>query len=181
MKLPSRLFSNLLLAGALLAAPAMAAGAVDEVPSDQVVSFGQMECPPGGGHHMGPGGGGDFHFDPAEHMIKELNISDAQLERLASLKDQFEVSVAAKKAELHSLGRQMFSLLAQPTIDRTQITAVHDKMNSLKTDLGNARLNYTMDRAEVLTADQRSKMRHFMLAHQMMHGHGGHGKWGHNA
>jgi Spy/CpxP family protein refolding chaperone len=181
MKLTSQIFSTLILAGALLAVPALAAGLSDEVPGSEVVTFGQMgECPAGmEGHHMGPGG--DFHFNPAEHFIKELNISDAQLEKMASLKDQYEASVGAKKAELHSLYRQVFSLMSQPTIDRGQITAVHDKINGLKTDLGNARLNYQMDRADVFTADQRKQLRHMMLAHQMMPHHGHHKKWGHNA
>ncbi len=166
MKISSRSLTYLVLAGALLAFPSRAQAARDQMPQADDPSMSPpmvAVVPPGNGALCGKAS-----------FLESLNLTDAQLEKMAALKDDFETDTAGKKAELKVLFRKMHNLMTMPTIDRGQITAVHDRINALITDLSNARLNYMMDKADVLTPDQRKQIRHKILTWQAF---GGLGRW----
>lgn len=171
MKPAKQLLSYILLAGTLLSVPAIAADLSEQTAADDQseaasnqVAMRSSSCAPS---------------DDRKSFFESLSMSDAQLEKMAKLKDQFDLNSASKKAELRSLFRQMGDLMTQPTIDRKQITSLQDRMNSLRTDLSNIRLSYALDRAEVFSADQRKQIRHKMLTHQMC-GHKHHGFFHHH-
>ena len=165
MKTISYVLSSLAVAGAFFIAPAFAAELETQVPQSEDVIAVDLAADSSAIADRGEGG---------KECGDRLNFTDAQLEKMAALKDQYMLATAGKKAELHSLMRQMMDQLTQPTIDRAKITGIHDKMAALRTDLSNARLAYAMDRADVLTADQRKEIHHRMLLHQLGHGHWGH-------
>ncbi len=166
MKTANQILACLLLAGTMLAVPVTAAELTAQASpeSDQMTDKYQQSLP-----------------EPCmKNGCPQLSFTDAQLEKLSTLKDQYELATAAKKATLKSLKCQVHKLMTEPNIDRQKITGLHDKINSLRTELSNIRLGYSLDRAEVLTPEQRSKMRHFFLTRQVM-GHRWHHKfWQHH-
>lgn len=151
-----------LLAGALLCIPAFAADNSQQAPSADSYVLAQAVAD-------APNEGPERHHHPM--------LSDDQLERLASLKDQYRIDTAAKKAQLHSLHRQMMSGLTAASIDRGSLGSINDKINALHSDLSRIHLKYMEDRAEVFTPEQRAHFHHMMLMHAMMghhhHHHGG--------
>ncbi|MBX9725306.1 MAG: hypothetical protein K2X81_28135, partial [Candidatus Obscuribacterales bacterium] len=109
-----------------------------------------------------------------------MNLTDAQLEKMSSLKNKFEDSTSAEKVQLGSLFRQMKDVFSKPEVDRQQAIALQTKINTVKNDLSTARLNLHLDEIAVLTPDQREQIRHRMLEREAFGGAGGHhhGHWG---
>jgi Spy/CpxP family protein refolding chaperone len=166
-KMQKYLLASLVLAGSILAVPARAQEADTAIPASEDVVADEMIVvnPP------------EIAFRPDGAECRAgMSLSDEQLEKMAALKDQYMLNTAGKKAELKALFHQMGSLLSQPAIDRQKISAVHERMTALKNDLSNARLAYIMDKAEVLTPEQRKALHHKMLMHQVI----GHGRWHHH-
>jgi Spy/CpxP family protein refolding chaperone len=108
-----------------------------------------------------------------EHGGKRMNLSDDQLEKLRALKDQYSVATSTKKAELKSLRSQEFEALSKPTVERDSLMAIQSKINSLQSELGNARVSMMADASGIFTPEQRQEMRHRFLTHGGFHG-GGH-------
>jgi len=86
-------------------------------------------------------------------------ISDAELERLAALKGKFFDATSAKKAELHSVARQMQLLMAKSTLDRPQILQLQNRINAIHTDLANSRLFFELDILDGMPAEAKERMR----------------------
>ena|ERR1700722_5728852 len=109
----------------------------------------------------------------------KLNLNDEQREQLVTLKSAYAVKTAKEKAELQADKKQMMLLMTQPTIDKQAVLSLNDKIKSLKSDLSDARVNHMMNAMNVMTAQQREKVRHHMLAHSISHHRMGHGKYNH--
>jgi Spy/CpxP family protein refolding chaperone len=90
-------------------------------------------------------------------------FSDSQLEKMASLKNQYLDKTASGHSQLEVLYRQLKDTLSQPTIDRARAEGIQAKINSIKGDLSLTRLNLKIDEMGVLTPEQREHMRHRML------------------
>lgn len=157
MKISKLFLSTLVLSGAALVMPAIAADTDVLIPVPVPEEFIAEELP-------------ESTIAFAERGAPEcgnpITFSDAQLEKLAGLKDNFDLNTAEKKAQLRSFYRQMHELMTEANIDRQKISDLHQRINTLKSDLSNARLAYMMDRAEVLTPEQRKEMHHWMLVRQ---------------
>jgi len=110
------------------------------------------------------------HVRP-HHM--RFKMTDDQKSKLSSLKNQYILDTATKKAELKVASNQLREELGKTSIDKSAAQGLQGKISSLKGDLASARLNMMIAAADVFTPEQREafkKMRHFK------HGHGGHGK-----
>lgn len=162
MKIQNEIAAVLVLASSVLAGPVLAfdgdqQGAPD--PSSIAARF-----------------GGDLPLDPPsaerrERFLNPLSLTDPQMEKMAALKDQYKTDTAAKKAELRSLHMKIRELITQPTIDRQAITSLNGRITALRNELSGARLSYMLDRAEILTPDQRGQLHHMMLLRQSRMGH----------
>jgi Spy/CpxP family protein refolding chaperone len=115
----------------------------------------------------------------------KMGFSDSQLEKMSSLKNQFLDKTASGRTEIETLHRQLREVLSQPTIDRAKAEGIQNKINSIKADMSNARLNLRIDEIAVLTPEQREAMRHRMLVSEAFgggrfghHRHGGGGHFG---
>ncbi len=102
-------------------------------------------------------------------------FSDEQLEKIAKIKGAFSDTAAAKAAQLHTLGRELKSQLSQSNIDKSQVMDIQAKINSLKNDISNAKLNMRLDTIAVLTPEQRQKFHHMALQRQVLGGRRGAG------
>lgn len=159
MKSVNHLLCNAIALASMMVAPAMAAdGTAGATVTPTSTEGGPGMCGPRM-HHSRHGG-----------FSKRLNLSDDQLEKIASLKNDFRTSTATQKAQLKSLNFELKSLLLQPTVDKSKAMALEGNINSLKSDLANKRLSFKIDMLAVLTEDQKKELKHMMLAKQAFGG-----------
>ena len=95
--------------------------------------------------------------------MKELGITNDQLEKLNSLKQQSEAASAPKKAELKTLFSELRDDMSKPDVDKSQLVALQQKINEVRDQLSINRVSFMADRMAVLTPDQRAKLREHML------------------
>lgn len=119
----------------------------------------------GGGHHRGMKGG--------------LDLTDAQKEKLFTMKSSLKDAIGPKKLELSKNSRDLRDLLTKPSIDKAAIKSTQGKINELRADIANLMIAFKADFAETLTPEQRQKMR-FAHSFKGHHGyrHGGPGRGG---
>ena len=115
----------------------------DGAAPDEIIAF----------HH---GGGGDLM------MLKSLTdtaFSDEQLEKLYSIKSEFQDKAGARMVELMSSERNLHDMLTQPELDRGKAQSLQSKINNAKADLANLKLDERMSLLAVLTPEQRKELR----------------------
>ncbi len=164
MKLQNALFANILLAGGLLAVPAMAADNNDATLASGTRTDVVAE---------GPGGPGGERPD-----WKKPRMSDDQLIQMAALKDKFLTSTASQRDNLQALHRQLKAALAKPDINRSEVLSIQSQMNSVRDDLANKKMANKLDFLALLTPEQKEHFRHHMLVSNAFGGHGHFGKGG---
>lgn len=153
---------NAVIVSLLLAAPVLAAdnGTVNGADGGRMLAQSKTES-----------SGRSFHHGP--------KMSDSQLEKIASLKNQFLDKTASERTELGSLHRQLKEVLSQNSIDRSKAESIQAKINSVKGDLSTAKLDLRMDEIANLTPEQREQMhRHMLVAEAFGGGHFGHHRHG---
>jgi Spy/CpxP family protein refolding chaperone len=105
---------------------------------------------------------------PHACMQKMPKLSDAQKQQLTALRDKYELDTAQKKAELHVTFRQLHQVLRADNVDKTKAEALQAKINGLRDDLSNARLNLRLAASDVFTPEQKAAFREMRRFH---HGH----------
>lgn len=121
---------------------------------------------PGGGPGRGPGGGGP-RFGRFMRgfgggwggMLSDLDLTDDQLERLAELKIEGLGHWSQLKVALGQLMRQIVRELSNEQIDKAKIKDLGKQMQNAKNQAGDQFLDRVIAFAEVLTPEQRKKMR----------------------
>ncbi|MBX9569727.1 MAG: Spy/CpxP family protein refolding chaperone [Candidatus Obscuribacterales bacterium] len=93
----------------------------------------------------------------------EMNLTDDQLEKIAKLKNAFADASGAKKLQVQSLNRELRSLLTQEKIDRNAVLDIQKKINDLNAELATTKVSMRLDALDVLTTEQRQKMKHKAL------------------
>jgi Spy/CpxP family protein refolding chaperone len=157
---------NALMVSLLIAAPVMAADGSTASGADggagRMVASKKLECSGGAGGH-GP----------------RMNLSDAQLQKMVSLKDQFLDKTGSERTELCNLHRQLKEVLSSSSIDRSRAEGIQAKINSIKDQLSIQKLDLRLDEISTLTPEQREQMQHRMLIGEAFGGHhGGHHRHG---
>lgn len=147
----SRIF-NLILAGLVIAAPALAADTSKD-DDKRITSSKRLECADG------------------SCKQSKSKFSDEQIEKMISLKNQFLDSTATKRTEMETAQRQLRDLFRADNIDRSKALELQNKIDGLRADISRARLNLKLDQISLLTPEQRQDMKHKMLRG----GFGGHG------
>jgi Spy/CpxP family protein refolding chaperone len=113
--------------------------------------------------------------DARVNACPKFSLSDSQLEKLRTLKDQAKLDTAQRKAQLKVYKHELFDLISKPSVDKEAALSLNTKINALKTELSNARLNFMLAAGDILTPEQKEQMRHRMLKRSVMGG-----KFGHN-
>jgi Spy/CpxP family protein refolding chaperone len=86
-------------------------------------------------------------------------ITDDQKQRLSAIRDKYELDTADKKALLHVTQRQLRRTLTATTVDKSSATALQAKVNGLRDDLANSKLNLKLAMGDVFTPEQRAAFR----------------------
>ncbi len=109
-------------------------------------------------------------------MHEKLKLSTEQKDKLSSIRDQYKLATAQKKAELEVAMSQQHQLMSKATIDKSAVLSLQGKINSLKADLSNARIDTALTASAVFTPEQREMFSKFGRGHggPGMHRWGGH-------
>jgi Spy/CpxP family protein refolding chaperone len=157
---------------ALVAAVAISAvglfSSVNAADSSTTVDAGgkKGECQTGHCGKGGPGKGG---------MFKAFGFTDDQLEKMNTLKLDYEKTAAPKKAELMTLSKELRDDMTKPGVSKSQLLQLQGKINEIKAELSNGRISLMADRMALMTDDQKTKIRSFALKRSFGPGGGHHG------
>jgi len=106
-------------------------------------------------------------------FAKVAPVGTDQRAKLEALRDKYELDTAQQKALLHVTQRQLREVMGAPSIDKSAAATLQTKINGLRDDLSNAKLNFMLAASDVFTPEQRAAFHH-------MHGRfGHHGGFGH--
>lgn len=97
-------------------------------------------------------------------------FSDEQLERVHAIKVKYDDVNDARDLELQKLYRQIFEGLNQQNLDKTHLTSLQNKINSLEVAAANDDLQMMIDLHDVLTPEQRTNLRRETLQQEAIEG-----------
>lgn len=109
-------------------------------------------------------------------MFQALGITNDQLEKMNTMKLDFEKANASKKSELMSLHKELRDDMTKPGVSKSELLALQAKINDIRSELSTSRVGYMADKMAVLTDEQKGKIRTFALQRSFGPKGGHHGK-----
>ncbi|MBC8000321.1 MAG: Spy/CpxP family protein refolding chaperone [Leptolyngbya sp.] len=102
--------------------------------------------------------------------IRDLDLSDEQYEKFYSLKNSFMDKVGPKMFEIRTNERHLKDLLTQTSVDTKKAKDLQGKINDLRADISNLKLDHCLAMQDVLSAEQRKKIRERVIRGGGHHG-----------
>lgn len=125
-------------------------------------------------HFRGRGHGGLLRGDPAV-LKARLGLSDAQVQQVKAIGDTLRARTKAQRDQLRPLRQKMRALMQADAIDVGAIYAVRSQIHAIQQVLNDEGFRARVQMLQVLTKEQREKMKQFRGG-RMHHGRGkGHG------
>jgi Spy/CpxP family protein refolding chaperone len=115
-----------------------------------------------GGDGPGPGRHGGMR-NRAARAFRNLDLTKEQRDKIAEIRDKQERNAIRMRADLETARLDMRRLIRADKPDRAAINRQVERMASLRSDLEKARIGMMLDVRDVLTPEQREKMRGAML------------------
>ncbi len=140
-----------LIASTIVGVPAMAA----QTTEGNSISKGQVR--------VNTACGARAKFDRKGAFFKKLGLTDEQLAKIASLKDQNLITTASQKAQLRAFNDQLKEVLTRSDVNKQDAMQLQSKINDIRSQLANERLEYRLQFLSVLTPEQTGILRHRML------------------
>ena len=106
--------------------------------------------------------------------LEQLNLTPEQQTAIQSIRDQAQPAKQELRQKLRQEWETMRSLLADSNTTRDQLRAQHQKMLSLRQEMGNQRFETMLDIRDQLTPEQQAKLAELRGQHRGRHG----GRWG---
>ncbi len=139
------------------------------------------EATVGAGMTGGPDHGGPGHEGPWGHrhngmlgaLQGPLAVTDDQYEKLYSLKNQYLDTVGPKALQMGQLSRKLKDTLCSSSLDAKAAADLGSRINGLKSEIAQAKMDRMIASAQVLTSDQRKALHDRMIRHAVEGGHGG--------
>ncbi len=105
-------------------------------------------------------------------MIKKLNLTDQQKQKIADLKVTFEKNMVDLRADLQKNKLDLKGLKVKGDLNRSDVIAAVEKINKSKNAISLAVTNHMLDVYEVLTPEQQKiwKESRFDMMGGMQHG-----------
>jgi len=111
-------------------------------------------------HHRGDSGmAGDMAIDRLLARASDLGLTDAQQTKLREIRKQVPGKLMPRRQAIEEARLDMQDLMAQENASTTDLKKVHDKLIKARSDLEAARFDLRMQVREVLTPEQRNKIR----------------------
>ena len=123
---------------------------------------------------IGPAGGLE-----CGSQCKPIDLSDEQLEKIHSIRNDFLDAVGPKMVEIASKKRHLRDALLSANVDAAKAKALQSEINGLKDEVSNLKLASKIDCLNVLTSEQRKSIRDRAFRwHGRGNRHFGHGPGG---
>ncbi|HEY9776480.1 MAG TPA: periplasmic heavy metal sensor [Planktothrix sp.] len=106
----------------------------------------------GRGEHCGPGA-----------LLNALDLSDEQLEKLAELKMEGCGQFAKFKSEMIGLVQEIGKELTKDQVDKNKVKEIAQRIKARKSDLGDSMLDRILSFTEVLSVEQRKRLRILLI------------------
>ncbi|MBX9686849.1 MAG: Spy/CpxP family protein refolding chaperone [Candidatus Obscuribacterales bacterium] len=126
--------------------------------------FGAGDSGPDGGPRFGAFFGAPGGF-AGRHFLEGLELSDEQLEQIIDLKQKSFSKMAHARVDKMDLMQQIMRELGKPTIDRKKIAELKEKLKNQKALMIDSMIENMTEFAEILTAEQRKKVRLKKIRH----------------
>jgi Spy/CpxP family protein refolding chaperone len=124
---------------------------------------------PGGGppamHMMDGPGGMPFGGRHLNHMLDEVNATQAQRDQIKQLVDKAQVDLKALHEQGRTLHEQGLKLWAQPTLDSAAAETLRQSMLAQHDKVSKRMMQLMLDVGKVLTPEQRAKIADQMQKH----------------
>ncbi len=114
--------------------------------------------------------------EPIRNFRDELELTDEQVDQLEELKYEHRLAGIEMRAELEKEKIEMEKLMSDDDFDRDGIYEQAEKVAELEKQLQLSRVEGKLDMMEILTQDQREKLREFKSQKMGMHRPGMGGK-----
>jgi len=111
--------------------------------------------------------------DRMERMIKHLELSDEQATQVRSIRDSYQPKMQALREKMQENRKQLREEMHAETIDQEKVKKLADKMGDLKADKIILRAEKRNKIHNVLTNEQREKMKEMKerRGYKYKHGH----------
>jgi Spy/CpxP family protein refolding chaperone len=152
---------TLLIASTMIGLPAMAQGNVEKAQVSQVKVGGQT-C-------------ARASYEKRGEFGKKLGLTDSQLEKIATLKDQSRIEMAPEYAQMRGLRDQLKVAITKSDVSAQEDMSVQEKINTLHSQIANQKLQEKLNFMAILTPEQRETLRHKMLVSEATGRGGEHG------
>ncbi|MFT5434029.1 MAG: Spy/CpxP family protein refolding chaperone [Myxococcota bacterium] len=118
-----------------------------------LIATSAFACPPGEGGERGERG------PRVDKMVEKLGLDAEQEQQVRTLATDKKATVKPLRQKMRTLREQMGSLWEADELDTDAIVALHTEMGQLKSQIGQARLNFRLGMHGVLNAEQRAQMK----------------------
>ncbi|OLP17670.1 hypothetical protein BST81_15230 [Leptolyngbya sp. 'hensonii'] len=98
---------------------------------------------------------------PAGGILKELNLSQSQIQRMQAIRNQYKSQIAQKREVLQQAQRELRGLMAG-TASKGQVLDKFRQVESLRQQLTEIQFNSMLDIRDILTPEQRRKFAEIM-------------------
>jgi protein CpxP len=137
------------------------------------------QCPKGEGRGGFHGHGHRGGFMMHDGMKAELNLTAEQSKEMDQLHEEMMSNAKPLRDQLKTLKEKMHDLWSDDYPDEGAIISLKREMSALRLQLSELKIQMKLDMMEILTADQRAKLKEMKGKYKGKHGkHGKHGKGG---
>jgi Spy/CpxP family protein refolding chaperone len=113
---------------------------------------------PHGPGMQGYGEQGDWHGG-GDHGLASLNLSQSQKDRIAKIRESHQKDMIQSRADLQLAQLEFRKLMRSDDPDKRALNAQIDRMSSIRADMMKSRVDQRLQVRDILTPDQRSKLR----------------------
>ena len=91
--------------------------------------------------------------------LESLNLSQSQRDKIAKIRESHQKDMIQSRADLQLAQLEFRKLMRSDNPDKRAINSQIDRMSSIRADMMKARVEQRLDVRDVLTSDQRAKLR----------------------
>jgi Spy/CpxP family protein refolding chaperone len=133
--------------------------------------FGRFEGAPWG---QRGGFGGHGHGHGMKHFLRGIDLTDEQVQKLGELGGDAFLQFGHTKLDMIALYRQLFKEMAAPQVDEAKVRAIGEKIKTLKGESTDRMVEKFLAFSNILTPEQRSRVRTNRIRHFFGFGEGEH-------
>ncbi len=123
--------------------------------------FGRGNCGPKGRFRAKFMGGpfADLFAGGMGSLLEGIELADEQIEQIAELRHQSFAKMAHGRVDMMEARHQLLRELAKPQIDRAKINELKEQIKEQKAQMTDMMIDKVTSFAEILTAEQRKKLK----------------------